>query len=69
MSANIVEEHCFVVLNVKLPLTVRFKVFYELLEPFYTRFALNTATNTVVLLKMFACPGKEPVNYVSELNL
>ena len=46
MTGNSVENNCFVVLNVKLQVKLRFKIFYWLLKVLYTAFALNTSTNT-----------------------
>ena len=54
ITANSVEKHFFVVLNVKLEVKIRFKKFYWLLELIYNIFAWKISTNKRVIygLKM-----------------
>lgn len=44
MNASSVEKHCFVMLNVKLEVKVRFKRIFFRLELLYTAFTLSTTT-------------------------
>ena len=46
MTGNSVEKHCFIVLNIKSQIKLRFEVFHYLLKLVYTAFALNTTANT-----------------------
>ena len=71
MIGNSVGNYCFAVLNVKLQVKRRFKMFYWLLKLLYTAFALNTTANTADLFcfKFFAYPSNRRVIYGPELNL
>ena len=62
MAANSVEKHCYVVLNVKLEVKVRFETFYWLLELSPNAFALITVPNTrFTLLERLAYPSNKYV--------
>ena len=43
----------FLVLNVKLQVEIKFKMFYWFLEVLYTTFALNSTTNTASFVPTF----------------
>ena len=70
-TADSVEKHwhCFVVLNVKLQVNIRFRTFYWLLELFFSHFALNSTTNTVCFAQNFAYHSSKCVFYGRELNI
>ena len=53
VTGNSVEEHCFVALNVKLQVKLRFKTFYRLLKLLYTVLAFNTTNNTTCFAQNF----------------
>ena len=53
MTGRSVENHCLVVLNVKLLVKRRFKTFYRLLNLLYTAFALNTTINKACFAQTF----------------
>ena len=69
VTGNSVEKHCFVVMNVKLEVKLRFKTFYWILKLSYTAFSLNTITNTACFDEIFAYPSNECVIYGPELNI
>ena len=70
-TADSVEKHwhCFVVLNVKLQVNIRFRTFYWLLELFFSHFVLNSTTNTVCFAQNFAYHSSKCVFYGRELNI
>ena len=54
MTGNKVENYCFVALNVKLQVKLRFKTFYWLLKLLYTAFVLSTTTNMACCTRNFS---------------
>ena len=62
MSANKVEKQCFVVLNLKLQLKVRFKTCYRLLELLYSAFAFNTTAKTTWFARNFCISQQQACN-------
>ena len=69
MTGNGIEKHCFIVLNVKLHVKLRFKTFYWLLELLYTASAMNTTNKPAYFARNFAYPSNKRVIYTPELNL
>ena len=53
MTGISVEKYCFVMLNVKLQVNLRFKTSYRVLKLLYTAFALNTSNNTAYFARKF----------------
>ena len=53
MTINSIQKHCFVVLNVKLRVRIRFQTLRLFLQLF----------NTAFVLKTFAYPSKKHVTY------
>ena len=53
LTNNSIEQHCFVVMNVKLLVRIGLKTFSSLLELLYTAFALNKTTNTACFARNF----------------
>ena len=69
MTGNIIEKKCFVVLNVKLYVKLRFKAFFHF-KTCYIRFSPRTPLQTRLnLLEIFAYPSNKRVTYWAELNL
>ena len=66
---NSVEKHCFVVLNVKLQVKVRFETFFDFWNSHIVLSHGATLPARLVLLKIFTYPIKKRVIYRPELNL
>ena len=62
MHVSSVGKHCFVVLNVKLQVKVRFKTFYWLLELLYIAFNLKTPQNVSFCSKSLHMVASESLN-------
>ena len=63
-----VEKHCFVMLNVKLQVKLRFKIFYWLLKLLYTASFLNTNKNMACFPLTFVYPSNKRVIYGLKLK-
>ena len=62
MTGRSVENHCLVVLNVKLLVKRRFKTFDRLLNLLYTAFALNTTINKACFAQNFCMTKQQAQN-------
>ena len=62
MTGNSVGNYCFVVLNVKLQVKFRFKMFYCLLKLLYTAFALNSTTNIACFARNLCISQQQACN-------
>ena len=68
MTADSVEKHRFIVSNLKLQVTIRFKMFYWLLELLHTPLALSTILTWLFILKIFEYPSDNRISCKAELN-
>ena len=63
MTANSVEKHCIISLNVKWQVTIKFKRFYKLLEVFLTPFAWNTTADTACFAQKICIHKQQTRNF------